>query len=93
MAFNSEAEPRRRQSDTGFERFKIIGERVLLWATVVALLISSTTSYVRMTDVVTAAPEQTRRLSQLETWKAVQDDRWARIEKFMNRIEHKIDNE
>ncbi len=54
-------------------------------------LVAAIAFYLRVKDVVEEAPTEKARVQVLETWKAVSDERWTRVEKYMDRIEKKID--
>lgn len=81
----------RRATDSGWHRLtRVIKDGVLI--TCAAGLVAAIAFYLRVKDVVAEAPEQKEKVQALETWKAVSDERWERVEKFMDRIDKKLDN-
>lgn len=84
------AEQMRRSTDGGWHRVaRVIKDGVLI--TCAAGLVAAIAFYIRVKDVVEEAPQQKQKVQALETWKAVSDERWVRVEKFMDRIEKKLD--
>lgn len=87
---SSAVEHLRRNTDTPWHRIgRAIKDGVLV--TCAAGLIAAIVFYVRVKDVVEEAPSEKAKVQALETWKAVSDERWFRVEKFMDRIEKKLD--
>lgn len=85
----------RRESDSAVRRAVILAERIILWGSVCGLIVAVVTQYVRMKDVVDGSPAIVERVTVIEKTQAVEsavgEERWRRIETWMQRIERKID--
>lgn len=90
---NGEAVHNRRESDSKEYKLEDLGKRVLTWAAIVASISTCAIFYTRIVDIVDAAPLIEKRLKDIETSAAVQNDRWIRIEKFMERMDRRMKQE
>lgn len=81
----------RRDTDSFNYRAKQVVERVMLWLTVGALVVAVVRFYVETDETVKNAPANETRIVALETYKAVNEDRWQRIALWMDRIDKKLD--
>ena len=86
---SGEAVHNRRETDSREYQLKHVGEKVVTWAAIIGTISTCAIFYTRVVDLVDAAPITERRLKEIETWSAVQDDRWERIEKFMERMDRR----
>jgi hypothetical protein len=80
-----------RREDALMVKIIAVAERVLLWATVLGLVASMATAYVRIKDTVGEFPSICQKVTTLETRGAVDDERWTRLEKWMERIDRRLD--
>lgn len=81
----------RRSDDSSMKRAVAVAERIILWATVLGLVATVATAYVRVKDVVSDFPGVCAKVTVLETRRSVDDERWTRLEKWMERIDRRLD--
>lgn len=82
----------RRATDSREYRLEELGKKLLTWGAIIGAISTCAIFYTRIIDLVEAAPMTERRLNHIEKWAAVQDDRWERIEKFMERMDRRLRN-
>lgn len=86
-----EAIQARRGSDSGFSRITRSGERIAQWIAILGVVGALSVFYTRVKDLVANAPEMEKRVVSLETNKAVTDERWHRVEQWMEKLDNKVD--
>lgn len=81
--------------NTFVRRTVVLAERIVLWGSICGLIVAVVTQYVRMKDVVDGSPVVVERVTAIEKTQAVNnavnEERWHRLETWMQRIERKID--
>ena len=86
---STDAAHSRRTTDTREFQLESLAKKVLSWAAVIGTISTLAIFYTRVVDLVDAAPITEKRLKEIETKAAIQDVRWERIEKFMERMDRR----
>lgn len=87
---SQEAAHSRRSTDSTGGQLEALAKKVLSWAAVIGTISTLAIFWTRVVDLVEAAPVTEKRLKEIETKAAIQDDRWVRIEKFMERMDRRM---
>lgn len=86
---NGETASNRRATDSKEFQLKTLAEKILTLAAIIGAIATVAIFYTRVVDLVDAAPVIEKRLKEIETRDAIQEERWQRIEKFMERLDRR----